>query len=90
MGRISDGQLLEQSVFQNLRSKCSLSFYNKDGASEIDFIVDEHIALEVKTSASRKDITNLQKRVESLKLPEYYVVSCQFSKEKQVILAIDL
>src|SRR3989344_2936386 len=89
LGRISDGQLLEQSVFQNLRSKCSLSFYNKDGASEIDFIVDEHIALEVKTSASRKDITNLQKRVESLKLPEYYVVSCQFSKEKQVILAID-
>lgn len=90
LGRISEGQLLEQSVFQNLRSLHSLSFYNKDGANEIDFIIDKQVALEVKMSVSRQDIANLQKRVASLKLPEYYVISHQFSKDEKVILTIDI
>ena len=91
LGRVSQGQMLEQSVFQNLRMTYSkLSFYNKDGASEIDFVVDEKIALEVKTSVSRQDIANLQKRADSIHLSEYYVVSQQFSQDKKVILATDL
>ncbi len=90
LGRISEGQLLEQSVFQNLRCQYSLSFYNKDGANEIDFIVDKQIALEVKMSASRQDIANLQKRAESLELPEYFVVSHQFSEDEKVIATIDI
>ncbi len=90
LGKISQGQLLEQSVFQTLRMDHELSFYNKEGDKEIDFIADGKIALEVKTSASRQDISNLYKRAESAKIIEYYVISQQFSDDKEVILVTDL
>lgn len=90
LGRISAGQLLEQSVFQNLRAEKRLSYYNKDGKSEIDFIVGEAVGIEVKTSVSRQDIANLKKRAESARLAEYYVISAQFSEDKKAILVTDL
>lgn len=90
LGKASDGQLLEQAVFQNLHTDHTLHFYNKGGANEIDFVVDERVALEVKTSVSRRDINHLKRRSQSLDLPEAYVISKEYSEEKEVILAIDL
>ena len=83
-------QEIEQAIFQNLHLDHSLRFYNKDGKSEIDFIVDEKVALEVKTSASKRDIDHLKRRSQSLNLSEAYIISKEYSKEKEVILAIDL
>lgn len=90
LGRISQGQLLEQSVFQNLRSSHKLNFYSKEGANEIDFIVDEKIALEVKTSMSQQDLANLKRRSAGLNISENYVVTVQYSENKDAILTIDL
>ncbi len=90
LGKASEGQLLEQAIFQNLHLDHSLHFYNKDGKSEIDFIVDEKVALEVKTSASKRDIDHLKRRSQSLNLPEAYIISKEYSKEKEVILATNL
>jgi len=42
--------------------------------------------LEVKTSASKRDIDHLKKRSKSLNLAEAYIVSREYSKEKEVIL----
>lgn len=89
LGKISSGQLFEQSVFQNLRCSFNLNFYQK-GVGEVDFIVDKKVALEVKVRASRRDIAHLKARIQTLKLPEYYVVSSDYSEEKEVILATDL
>jgi len=90
LGKASEGQLLEQGVFQNLNFNHTVNFYNKDGGSEIDFIVDEKIALEVKTSASKRDLDHLKRRSQSLNLLETYVISKEYSIEKEVILATDL
>lgn len=90
LGKVSEGQLLEQSIFQNLRANHKLNFHSKKGSSEIDFIVDNKTAFEVKTSASRQDISTLEKRIENLKLQEHYVVSHRFSNYKEVILTTDL
>lgn len=90
LGKASEGQLLEQAVFQNLHIDHSLHFYNKDGASEIDFITDEKIALEVKVSASKRDIDHLKRRCQGLNLSQSYIVSKEYNKEKEVILATDL
>ncbi len=89
LGKASEGQLLEQTVFQNLHPTHNLNFYNK-GGGEIDFIVDEKVALEVKTSVSRRDISNLNKRIESLDINEGYVVTKEYSQEKEAILVTDL
>lgn len=90
LGKVSEGQLLEQGVFQTLRTNYKLSYYNKDGGSEIDFIVNGEVALEAKMNVSRRDIANLQKRAASTKLKEYYVVSLQFREDKEVIIVTDL
>lgn len=90
LGRVSEGQLFEQSVFQNLHINHAVNFYNKDGGSEIDFIVDGKIALEVKTSASKRDIDHLKRRSQNLNLLEAYIISREYSEEKEVILATDL
>lgn len=90
LGKASEGQLFEQSVFQNLHHSHILHFYNKGGASEIDFIADGKIALEVKTSASKRDIDHLKRRSKSLNLLETYIISREYSEAKEVILATDL
>lgn len=90
LGKASEGQLLEQGVFQNLHLNHTLHFYNKGGGNEIDFIADEKVALEVKTTASRRDINHLKQRSQSLNLAEAYIISKEYSEEKEVILATDL
>ena len=90
LGKASEGQLFEQSIFQNIHIDYSVDFYSKGSSNEIDFIVDRKIALEVKVSASRRDISNLKKRGQSLKLKENYVTTREYSKEKEIILATDL
>lgn len=90
LGRISQGQLFEQSVFQSLRTRHKLNYYNKEGASEIDFIVDEKIAIEVKTSVSKRDLNNLKRRSAGLKISENYIIASQYDNHHEVILATDI
>ena len=90
LGKPAEGQLLEQSVFQNLRSAHKLSFYNKDGGKEIDFIADGKVALEVKMAASQQDITTLRLRAESMHLTENYVIAFQYSEKEKIIVATDM
>lgn len=90
LGQPSIGQSFEQSVFQNLRSKYILNFYNKEGKNEIDFILDGTIALEVKINPTRKDINSLKRKAEGLGLSEKYIVSLNYNNDTRVILASDL
>lgn len=71
------------------RPDYKLNFYYKDGGSEIDFILDGQIAMEVKTSASGRDIAHLKIRAEILKLARYFVVSYEYNTRKEVVLATD-
>lgn len=89
LGKISEGQAFEQSIFQNLRPFHKLSYFSKKNAAEIDFIADGKTALETKVSVSRRDIAHLKSRVNSLGISEQYIVSREYSDEKEVILATD-
>ena len=90
LGKPSQGQLFEQSIFQNIRSDHTLSFYNKDGTREIDFIVDKKVALEVKVAVSQRDITTLKMRARSIQLSESYVVVSEYYDKQEVIVVTDL
>lgn len=89
LGKVSEGQLLENSIFQTLRSDHQLSFYHREN-SEIDFIVNGATGLEVKTTPSRRDILTLKQRSAPLKLKENYLVSLNWSGDKEVVMATDL
>jgi len=91
LGQASLEQLFENNVFQILRpDHKKLHFYCKKNGSEIDFIVDDSVALEAKLSASQRDVFNLLRRYQQIGLEEGYVVTPNYSDREEVILAMDL
>lgn len=90
LGNISDGQAIEQSVFQNLRINHDLKYYNTKSGDEIDFVVDKKIALEVKKHAIQRDLANLRKRMTSAKLNEGYIITQDFQELQWTISVIDI
>jgi len=84
LGRLSDGQLLEQSVFQTLRPFNTLSYYQRKGR-EIDFVVNSEAALEVKRTVSTRDISMLKRLAKSLRLEKSYVVTYTYSNFTETI-----
>jgi uncharacterized protein len=90
LGKASQGQLFEQSVFQNFRNKYKLAYYNKEGASEIDFIADSDTAVEVKFTMSAQDVSTLKRRSLSLNIKDNFVITHQFNDHPEAILATDL
>jgi predicted AAA+ superfamily ATPase len=89
-GKASEGQIFEQSIFQNLRGFYDLAYFSKDGTSEIDFILDGNFALEVKLSFSPRDMRLLKQRSVGLSVSESYIVTNDFTDKPQAILAVDL
>lgn len=89
LGRLSEGQLFEQSVFQNLKPHNQIRYYEMKGR-EIDFIIDSKIALETKVSATKRDITTLRTRTQRIGLSEQYIVSLRYTNTKHSVLGIDL
>ena len=90
LGKVSQGQIFEQSVFQNLRGDLNLAYFSKDGANEIDFILDGNIALEVKLSFSPRDMRSLKQRSAGVGVSESYIVTGRFTHRPDAILAVDM
>ncbi|SRR6266498_260336 len=90
LGKVSEGQIFEQSVFQNLRGSHDITYFNKDGKSEIDFILDGSVAVEAKLSYSQKDNRLLKQRRKALSLSESYIVTSRYTDQHDVIVAVDL
>ncbi len=90
LGQLSDGQIFEQSVFQNLRNNFSITYFSKDRGVEIDFIADGSYALEVKLTASQRDEKTVHQRASGLGIESSYVVTHEFKDSPHIILATDL
>lgn len=90
-GKVSDGSLLENAVFQNIKKYGKISYYQKRSGAEIDFILpDKKIALEVKTKGNETYIRKLSKLAKSIGMNEYYIISQAFINEKGIIPAGDI
>lgn len=88
---ISEGRLLENAAYLNLRKYGRLMYYQRRSGREIDFILpDRNIAMEVKQRGTVHDIANLKKRAESIGMVESYVISRDFGSQKGLIPACDL
>jgi len=90
LGKVTEGTILENVVFQCLRSRGHLNYYEKYKGSEIDFILNKKIGFETKLKADQADWRRLKRVAESLKLKEYYLVSKNYTTLEGVILAQDL
>jgi hypothetical protein len=79
--RINEGQLFENNVFQNLKLKGEVNYYQKKTGAEIDFILDKKIGLEVKISPTKSDARKLEKMAKALGLKEFKIISKNYSPD---------
>ena len=85
IGKVNDGQLFENTIANQLSNYGELNYYNKRSVSEIDFILNKEVALEVKLKASANDLKKLEKNANELGLKQYYLVSKNFSDTDKTI-----
>ena len=90
-GKVSEGSLLENAVFLNLKQFGPVNYYQKRTGKEIDFVIPGiNAAFEVKMKGTAFDLRNLEKLASSLNLDQYYVISELFNDCKGLILAQDI
>ena len=90
ISKISEAQVLENAVLNQLLSYGNLSFYNKKNTAEIDAILNKEIALEIKTQGTEKDYKKLKNITNSLKIKKQYIISKTFVNKKNFIAALNL
>jgi predicted AAA+ superfamily ATPase len=90
-GKVSEGALLENAVFLNLRRYGPVGYYQKRSGKEIDFVIPGiKAAFEVKRTGTEYDLRILEKQALALNFDQYYVISELFNDFKGLILAQDL
>jgi predicted AAA+ superfamily ATPase len=82
---INKGVLFENAVFQNLRVKGKINYFQKKSCVEIDFIFENKYAFEIKTTSHESDVRKLKNLSSQLKLKNFKVVSLEYSYLKNVI-----
>lgn len=73
-GQTSSGAIFENVVAHQLALIGELNYYEKSSGTEIDFILDKKIAIEVKETLGGFDIKSLQKRSKPLELEENILI----------------
>lgn len=74
VGRVNSGALFENAVANQLSQLGTLNYYAKRSGQEINFILNENIALEVKETASETDLNKLKERATSIKINKKYII----------------
>jgi predicted AAA+ superfamily ATPase len=90
-GRVSEGTLLENAVYLNLRKYGAVRYYQKRTGPEIDFVIpDLSLAVEVKKRGSEGDRARLDKLAAAIGLSARYVVSQEYAEGPRILPAMDL
>ena len=71
---ISSGSKFENAVFNQIRHKGDVKYYAMKDGREIDFILDDKMALEVKETPTDFDLNNLRKLAENLNIAKYFLI----------------
>lgn len=90
LGKLSTGQLFENSIANQLNSYGELSFYNMRGKSEIDFILNKEFAFEVKLKGTTQDYKRLLKLASGLNIPSCSIISNSYCEVERVIYPMQL
>lgn len=82
---LDSGLLFENSVFQNLRQKGELNYFQKKRGSEINFVLNKEIAYEVKATPHLSDINRIERVSKELSLKGFNLVSKSYVAYDNVI-----
>lgn len=88
--RLSAGHMFENSVFQNLRAKGEINYYQRKSGVEIDFILNKKTAFEVKINPREPDVRKLKELSTQLGLKDYKIISKNYTDLDDAIYAFML
>jgi len=90
LGKTTEGSIFENAVFQNLKNRGRINYYEKYKGPEIDFVLNKKIAFEVKTYGELRNIKRLERTANNLKLNDFYLITKNFLSHPKSIVMIDL
>lgn len=73
-GQINTGALFENAVANQLCNIGEVNFYEKSSGTEIDFILDKKIAIEVKETPGDFDLKSLNRRAKPLEMKTTFLI----------------
>jgi len=83
--RPSEGVLFENNIFQNLKQKGEINYYQRKSGAEIDFILNKKGAYEIKINPRENDLKKLGRMSRELGLKEFKLISKNYSQLENVI-----
>ena len=86
MASLNFGQIFENAVYNQLKSRGSINYFRKPSGAEIDFILDKKIAYEVKATATASYVGGLKRSMETAKLKDGFVVSKNFVEDAEDVV----
>jgi hypothetical protein len=75
VAKVTEGQLLETAVANQLANWGELSYYNKRNKAEIDFVLNKEIAFEVKQKPVEQDYRKLERLAAEISIGRKYMIS---------------
>ena len=86
ISKISEGELFENSVFNLLTNYGETSYYSGSSGKEIDFVLNNKMAFEVKLTATKHDLIQLKKLAEHIGIDETCLISKSFVKDTEHVI----
>ncbi len=77
LGSAGSGAILENSIASQLRRRGEIKYYARRSGQEIDFILNEQIAFEVKETPSPYDMKVLQQRAEQIGISQFKLIGLE-------------
>jgi uncharacterized protein len=91
LSKIPDGSIFENAVFNNIKHLGKINYYQKRKSErEIDFIIDEKVAIEVKNTATKEYLSDLSKLCQNLNINNYYLISKNYVDLDKIIPATNI
>ncbi len=80
LASLEEGRLFENSIFQILRQKGEVGFYERKHGGEIDFILNKENGYEVKITPQQRDANQLNRLAQELRLKTFQIVSKNYAE----------
>ncbi|MBM4402147.1 MAG: ATP-binding protein [Candidatus Cloacimonetes bacterium] len=90
IAKLEEGKLFENAIFNILKLRGNVNYYQRKTGVEIDFILDKKSAFEVKLGATRQDLKRIAKVASSLELSQYFLVAKNYSQLENVTYGFNL
>ena len=77
--QLSSGQVFENAIAIQLKNQGTIQYHQKKTGQEIDFILNEEIAIEVKETPIPQDKSTLEKRALAIGIDKYHLIGRNYS-----------